>query len=217
MMSIADPVPKLGSMNKVELTQMLKSLQNLLHKTKELLDKETQDLTDSSLYKYDPNPSLDSKLLDDFFEYVKGLKYHRSSDKPHSPELHLFGDHKYGFNRLSDDIDPTPILPKSVVDKFLCAMNHLLGTNYNSILVNKYRDFKCALGPHKDDEKIRDLESSLAHLISVLWIDKRFADISGCCKILPSKISQADTKEYFYYVTGFPGQVFSRYCCRKQG
>ena len=62
-------VPKLGSMNKVELTQMLTSLQNLLHKTKELLDKETEDLTDSSLYKYDPNPSIDSKLLDDVFEY----------------------------------------------------------------------------------------------------------------------------------------------------
>ena len=196
-------VPKLGSMNPGELTQMLKSLQNILNKTKELLDKETTDLDpiDSSLFTYDPNPSLDNNLYEEVYQYLKTLKYHRSSNKPHSPEIHVFGERKYGYNRLSADIDPTSILPKSVVDRLLRAMNKLMGTNYNHMLVNKYRDVNCALGPHKDDEKTLNPASPIS---SMSFGKTRELQISlDAAKHSPVKCLLLTAKSIFTMLPGF--------------
>ena len=155
MEQLDELVPKLGSLNQTELLQMLKSLENLLIKTKELIVKEnpSPDPVDSSLFQFHPQPSLDDKLYGSVTQHLKTLKFHRNPKNSHSPEIHLFGGRKYIYNKQSADVDPTPILPNTVMDNLLRAVNTLLGTSYNSMLVNKYRDVNCALGAHKDDEK----------------------------------------------------------------
>jgi alkylated DNA repair dioxygenase AlkB len=50
------------------------------------------------------------------------------------------------------------------MDRLLTTVNEKMGTAYNSMLINKYRDMNCALGPHKDDETCLEPDASISTL-----------------------------------------------------
>ena len=167
-----DLAPKLDELNNTELMTMLTSLETLLEKTRECITAKAKpkdepspsELVDDSLFQFDDCPDIDEKLLSEVLEFVKTLKYHPSSSNPNSPDIHLFGDHNYGFNKQSANVTPTPIDKAAVMGKFLDAVNRIHGTNFNSMLVNRYRNLNCCLGPHKDDEKCLDVASPISAL-----------------------------------------------------
>ena len=99
---------------------------------------------------------LDEKDLKDIKKELQAVKFVAMSDRPHSPEIALYGDRKYPFNDVSSDLQPIPINENSVFERALDIVNGKLGTDYNSILFTRYRTKKVALGWHKDKEKVID-------------------------------------------------------------
>lgn len=96
--------------------------------------------------------------------HLKGLKYHPNPHSPNSPAIFLYGDQPYKYNQQSAEISPTPISSSLPMSELLLAVNGLLNTTYNSMLINKYRDLNCHLGPHKDDESSIVPSSSISTL-----------------------------------------------------
>ena len=167
--------PKLGELRHEDLLLMVKSLENLLTKTKEHLSaqekpspkKEVPPKPPSSVAQkfmhYHPNPLQDS-LVTEVQKHLKTLEYCSNPVNPNSPEILLFGGSRYVYNRQSANLDAIPIQSDPVMAKLLDAVNSKLDGNYNSMLINKYRNVNCYLGPHKDDEPCLDPTAPIATL-----------------------------------------------------
>ena len=69
-----------------------------------------------------------------------------------SPSVYLFGNDPYVYNRATKKLNPVPINNMTSIGHILDVVNTKLGKNYNSILVNKYRNRDISLDWHKDDE-----------------------------------------------------------------
>ena len=172
--NLEELVPQLEGLDADQLKNIVSSLEILLQKTREHITAKAKSATpastsrppvavvDDNLYRFYPRPDIDTKLLSEVHDFVKSLKYHPSSSRPHSPEIHLFGSHKYGFNRQSDDVLPTPIQPGSPLCVLVGVVSGIVGIDFNCILINHYRNCKCHLGRHKDDEKCLDRSSPIA-------------------------------------------------------
>ena len=65
---------------------------------------------------------------------------------------------------ISKAVKPLPITPSSIMYKVLDTVNSKLGVNFNSLLVNKYRDKNIFLDRHKDDESAVDQNVPIATL-----------------------------------------------------
>ena len=115
------------------------------------------------LLRYLPQP-LDDDLVARLHQHLKGLKFHPTPSSPNSPEIYLYGERSYIYNKQSSEVSLTPILASLPMAELLIAVNRALNTDYNSMLINKYRNLHCMLGPHKDDEKSLDPASSISAL-----------------------------------------------------
>ncbi len=171
--TLQDLVPKLDNLNEAELMAMLNSLETLLKKTKECITAKFKPLdqpspptiVDESLFQFDNRPNiLDNRLLSEVHKLAKTLKYHPSSKNSNSPDIHLFGSQKYGYNKQSSNVTPTPIVQESPIGKLLEAVNGNIGTTFNSVLINRYRNVNCFLGAHKDDEDCLDSDTPISTL-----------------------------------------------------
>ena len=120
--------------------------------------------TDPKLYEFILQPGLDVDLITAVHQHLKTLYYRPSSHSPHSPEIFLYGQHKYSYNNLTAFLKPVQILPDTAVGRLLAEMNRKFGTNFNSILVNKYKNHFCKLAAHKDDESCLDPTSPIMSL-----------------------------------------------------
>ena len=160
--------PQLETMKRNELAQMLKSLQLLLSKAKDCIiamdkpDNPIPTSVDVSLYHFQHDPGLDSKLVAGVLKHIKTLKYHPNPKNPGSPQICSYGFLMYIFNDQSATVMPLPFIPDHIMDLLLKAVNKLLGTSFNHILINKYKDVNCSLVYHKDDEKCLDRTSPIA-------------------------------------------------------
>ena len=170
---------KLEEMDNSNLLNFITSLEDLLTKTRDILSKKTPGpAAPPTHHQADPNylgtkfqelfdlrtHPLDNVLVGNVHAHVKGLAYHPSSSNPNSPEIHLYGEHPYCYNRQSSKVTPTPLNESPVMAELLQSVNTLLDTDYNSILVNKYRNYHTHLGPHKDDEPSLDPSSPISGL-----------------------------------------------------
>lgn len=101
---------------------------------------------------------MEQNLYGDLSKELEGMEFSPMSRNSKScpPEIALFGDYPYVFNGVCKDLEPQPITQDSTLYKVLDLINSKLGVNYNSILVNKYRNINVHLGWHKDDEKVID-------------------------------------------------------------
>ena len=61
------------------------------------------------LFRYLPQP-LDDVLVAKVHEHVKGLTYHPNPSSPNSPEIYLYGEHPYTYNKQSAQVSPKPTL-----------------------------------------------------------------------------------------------------------
>ena len=167
-----DLAPKLDDLNETELMAMLTSLETLLKKTRDCITAKTTPkdkpsppkLVDDNLFRFDDCPDIDKKLLTEVLEFVKTLEYHPSSNNPNSPEIHLFGDQKYPFNEQSSNVTPSPIVNDSPLCKLVAVVSGIVGVTFTSVLINRFRNVNCCLGPHKDDEKCLNVASPISAL-----------------------------------------------------
>ena len=168
-------VPKLEELQREDLMLMLKSLESLLTKTREQLTAQeelpprnnTPSKVPSSVaaefYQHLPHP-LEDNLFSGVHKHLKTLHYRGNPKNPKSPEILLYGDHQYKYNEQSANLVPIPIQTDPIMSELLNTVNAKLGANYNSMLVNKYRNVNCYLGPHKDDEPCLDPSVPIATL-----------------------------------------------------
>ena len=108
---------------------------------------------------------------EDFLEdsFVKELKhdlaklcYHPTGIK--QPAVCLFGDHRYVYSKTTVNLEPIPFGTVSCIDKTLEIVNEKFGTDFNSVLVNKYHNKNTALNWHSDDEPEIDQTHAIATL-----------------------------------------------------
>ncbi len=169
-------VSRLDYMDSKELHRMLTTLQSLLEKTHEritvLKEQETTPtpLVDASLFELLEPGTLDCKLLKDVVSNLKTVKYKAHPTNKNSPQIFLYGTQQYSYSAQSAALVPNPIKPDSTMAKLLANVNSKLGTSYNSMLVNKYKDLNSELGFHKDDEICLDSASPISHYLLGLLV-----------------------------------------------
>ena len=81
-----------------------------------------------------------------------------------SSKVLLFGQHKYVYNRPTQQLAPIPIVSHPILQTVLSIVNIKLKSNFNSILVNFYEDPSVVLPYHKDDERHLDKSAKIATL-----------------------------------------------------
>ena len=107
---------------------------------------------------------LGKPLLDEIKKDLKTIKFSPMSNAKKSPGIALFGDSPYAFNNVTKSVKPLPITPSSTLFKVLDTVNSKLGVNFNSVLINKYRNKNISLGWHQDNETIVDQNVPIATL-----------------------------------------------------
>lgn len=182
-MEIANSLDRLSSkldhLDNTDLLHLLTSLENMITKTRDFLMQKSSNpppLTPppppstpkpttqfGDLFRYSPL-ALPDNLVTKVHEHLKGLKYHPNPTSPNSPEIFLYGDQPYKYNKQSSEVSPTPIISSLPMAELLLAVNGSLHTKYNSMLINKYRNLHCSLGPHQDDETSLDPSSPISAL-----------------------------------------------------
>ena len=154
-----DILTTLHGLQSNELVYLIQSLQGML------LHKNTQPpVVDDSLYRLSQQHKLDATLLSSVHEHVKKLKYHSSSNSPNSPDIFLYGEQAYCYNKKSAAVKPARCKQDSKMGNLLTAVNKELKTKFNSMLINKYKNVHSNLAPHKDDEKCLDPTAPIASL-----------------------------------------------------
>ena len=190
------------------LHRMLTTLQTLLVKTQERIttlkepSTNCSPLVDASLFQFH-RQALNNNLEQRVLKHLKSkhLKYKAHPKNKNSPQLLLFGSHRYGFSVLSATLEPIDVDSDAIMKELLDAVNAKEGTNYNSMLVNKYRDFKVALGPHKDDEKCLNPSSPISTLS--LGATRKFSIFLNDNKQLPAETLTLVPGSLFTMLPGF--------------
>ena len=109
-----------------------------------------------------------------------------------APEVSLFGNNCYVYNKATRDLKPTAITEISTIGQVLDIVNSKLGKNYNSVLVNKYRNRNVFLDWHKDDE--REIDSSVPICSLSIGATRRF--------MVSNAREQANSTQYFEIQVG---------------
>ena len=128
---------------------------------------------------------LEDSLLEELKRELPEFNY--IPTEPGRPEVALFGDTKYVYSRATKHLQPTPMLDDSTMGKVLDSVNNKLGKNYNSILVNKYRNKNVILDWHKDNEP--EVDPSVPISTLSVGARRRFA-------ITDNKIAAKRTHQY---------------------
>jgi alkylated DNA repair dioxygenase AlkB len=160
--------PEMDELSKDELALFVKTLETILTKAKEKLKvelpEEINDLSETpeEFYKLLPTPDIDAGLVTEVKTHLKDLPYRTNSRNRNSPDIFLYGSSPYRYNEQSANLQPTPLTP--IMSKLLAEVNTCLGSEFNSMLVNKYKDLHSCLAAHKDDEACLDPTAPIATL-----------------------------------------------------
>ena len=157
-----DILPTLESLKHSELLRIITSLETVLSKTKELVLKE-KPKAPINFSKHLLQP-LGKKVVEKTLEHIKLLDYKPSSTNPNSPRIFLYGAQRYRYNKQSGQLAPVALDDSPVMEELVTEVNRLLNADFNSVLINKYSNLRCCLGPHKDDEELLDPLSPVATL-----------------------------------------------------
>ena len=164
----------LAELDRDSIIDVTKSLENLMKKTKEILevlDRENNQpniVTVDSVRKSPKDMTvfytdvLESENISCLMKYVKELVFHPQGDN--RPTVHLFGNCKYVYNKYTENIDPTPINSCRLISSLVDKVNKLLNCEFNSLLVNRYGNLNVYLRPHRDEEPSLDQTYPIATL-----------------------------------------------------
>lgn len=100
------------------------------------------------------NNILDPHHYAEVKKHLESLSY--VPDKPYNPDTFLYGDQHYVYNESSKNVEPRPISSSTVITDVLKTVNSKLSTDFNSVLINRYRNKNISLSWHKDDEVVID-------------------------------------------------------------
>lgn len=160
MMNIPQTIEAISAglvdLDRNSIISVVKSLDTLLKKTKEILETLDDPVTNPQL-EYLTELHTDVLKSDDLpplKDYLKGLEFHRQGND--RPKIHLFGDTKYVYSKLTENVVPTPLDTSPLISYLLDEVNKKLECEFNSILVNRYDNLNVYLPFHKDDEDVLD-------------------------------------------------------------
>lgn len=168
--TLNDIVPQMETLDYDALLNVFKSLEGLLDKTKQLITAMAPDGS-TPFPAEQPKPQLpvEGQFIPNFLtedlskrvsDELKGISYQHSM-KGNSPSLFQYSDSfHYVYNVDSKKSTPQPLTP--VMKELLAHANSSLNTEFNHILVNRYKNLNSCLGAHQDDEKQVDPLSPVA-------------------------------------------------------
>ena len=134
------------------------------------------------IYNEDEANTIYEHLKSKQFEYHKPYtRYNKTVKVPRGQAAYTLDETiHYNYGRIAGSSPPNEIMDDTMRE-ILQTVNQALGRNYNTILMNVYKDGKDAIGGHKDNENGWAAESG-------------FATIAFGCE-RPFVIENADTKE----------------------
>ena len=148
------------------------SKQLLIEKSEQILKTAKAALQPQSPTILEVKPDKITLLEENYLSERKLLQLTKHLDTlqyvPHtntkSSETFLYGDTPYVYNKTSKKVPPVPINTSPIVAEVLKTVNSSLGTDFNSVLLNKYRNKNISLDWHKDDEPEVDNSRPIATL-----------------------------------------------------
>ena len=123
-----------------------------------------------SLSEYYKESGIDAQTVDDAMSEIEDLSVHFIKQKtPHRPTLLVIGV-RYFFSRNTENcLVPVPFSDAPKVAALVKAFNVKYGTDYNSVLVSKYKDLNYFLPWHKDDEHMLDPNHPIGSFSDGAW------------------------------------------------
>lgn len=104
----------------------------------------------------------------DYYEYLRTLPvleeppimvYGRMAKQ--NRDIAFFSDESKGYKYSNQIMHSTPLSLYPFLVQLLAYVNHTFNTNFNGILLNRYKDGSKSLGAHSDDEKGLDKSHKL--------------------------------------------------------
>mgnify|MGYP002626206837 FL=1 len=71
-------------------------------------------------------------------------------------DISFFSDESIGYKYSGQMMPSIPLKSSRLLSELLPAVNKILGTQFNGILLNRYRSGEKSIGSHSDDEKALD-------------------------------------------------------------
>ena len=118
---------------------------------------------------------LTDSLYNDVIKHLKSLHY--TPTGAFQPDVYLYGDSPYTYSRATQNLKHVSVLSSPLMSQVLNIVNTKQGTNYNSILVNRYSNKNAFLDWHKDDEE--EIDDSVPISSLSLGVVRRF-QITDC-------------------------------------
>ena len=94
---------------------------------------------------------LDDVLFQRITDELPHFRYIPTGKKK-SPEVCLFGNVPYVYNKATVNLRPQPFASSDIISDVLDVVNWKYGTSFNSVLVNRYANKNVSLGWHQDNE-----------------------------------------------------------------
>ena len=123
-----------------------------------------------SLSEYFKESGIDDSIVDDAMAEIKDISDRFIKQKmAHRPTLLVIGVRYYFSKNTESNLVPVPFSDAPKVAALVNAFNHKYGTNYNSVLANRYKDRNCFLPWHKDDERMLDPNHPIGSFSDGAW------------------------------------------------
>ena len=160
---------------------------------------------------------MEQNLVGELTKELEEMDFIPMSRNTKSPEISLHGDYPYVFNEATKDLEPLPISKDSTLYKVLDKMNGKLGVNYNSILINRYRNINVHLGWHKDDEVSIDQSVPITTLL--IGSSRRFQISDSKTDAEITQLYQRDliNNSILVMKPGLQDSHFHRICAGRKG
>ena len=176
------------------LNVLVDSVINFLAKTRDYYAREAHNLSVSADSDYVDSIHSRVEYREDFLEeklYKKidkelpHLPYLRTG--PKSPDVCLYGDEPYVYSNSTRNLDPIPINDSIGFRDVLDWVNWYFGTNFNSVLVNRYTNKNVFIDWHQDNE--HNVDQSQPVMTLSIGATRRF-------RVSDSKIKESRTQDY---------------------
>ena len=176
------------------LDVLVDSVINFLAKTRDYFARAAHNLSVSANSNYEDSihsiveyreDFLEAKIYEKIDKELPHLPYLRTGSK--SPDVCLYGDEPYVYSNSTKNLEPIPITDSLGIQDVLDWVNWYFGTNFNSVLVNRYGNKNVFIDWHQDNEHNVD-QSQPVMTLSVGAI-RRF-------RVSDSKLKETRTQDY---------------------
>ena len=176
------------------LNVLVDSVINFLAKTRDYYARAAHNLSVSADSNYEDSihskveyreDFLEEKLFEKIDKELPHMPYLRTGSK--SPDVCLYGDEPYVYSNSTRNLDPIPINDSIGIRDVLDWVNWYFGTNFNSVLVNRYSNKNVFIDWHQDNEY--NVDQSQPVMTLSIGATRRF-------RVSDSKIKETRTQDY---------------------